>query len=161
MARLRTWKGLSILVALALLLALAAVAVPMSGTVEASPGTHYYVNAATGNDTAGDGSASKPWKTITKAAGCVPAGASAADPNVIHVAAGLYDNTHNGEIFTINFNSANVTLSGAGAATTIIDGENKASTLQTILQVNADGVAKLVHGCFFDAQLHFPGFGLC
>jgi hypothetical protein len=35
MAKLRTWKGLSILVALALVVALAAVAVPMAGVVEA------------------------------------------------------------------------------------------------------------------------------
>jgi parallel beta-helix repeat protein len=40
MARLRTWKGLSILVALALVLALGIVAVPMAGTVEATDGSN-------------------------------------------------------------------------------------------------------------------------
>ena len=40
MARLRTWNGLSILVALALVLALGAVAVLMAGTVEATDGSN-------------------------------------------------------------------------------------------------------------------------
>jgi parallel beta-helix repeat protein len=43
MARLRTWKGLSILVALALVLALGAVAVPLAGTVEAQDGNTLHV----------------------------------------------------------------------------------------------------------------------
>lgn len=123
------------MVVLALVFSLGAVAVLMVGTVGASPGTDYYVNATTGNDTTGDGSASQPWKTITKAVGCVPAG-TLGDPNIVHVAAGTYDVTNNGESFTINFNNAHVTLSGAGAASTIIDGENSA----TILQVNADDI---------------------
>jgi len=104
-------KPIYALVALAPVLSLGIVA----GRVEASPGTHYYVNAATGDDLFGDGSAANPWKTITHASATVPAGASAADPNVIHVAAGLYDKTNSAEGFTINFNSANVALGGAGA----------------------------------------------
>ncbi|MGB6874247.1 MAG: right-handed parallel beta-helix repeat-containing protein [Dehalococcoidia bacterium] len=44
MARLRTWKGLSILVSLALVLALGLVAVPMAGTVGAQTERHVAIN---------------------------------------------------------------------------------------------------------------------
>jgi parallel beta-helix repeat protein len=48
MARLRTWKGLSILVALALVLALGAVAVLVAGKTQAAPGTIHVDDDAPG-----------------------------------------------------------------------------------------------------------------
>ena len=41
MARLKTWRALSILLVLAVALSLGIVALPMAGTVEASPGELY------------------------------------------------------------------------------------------------------------------------
>jgi len=114
------------------------VALSMSGTVYADPGTIYYVNAATGNDSYTPAQAqnpSTPWKTITHAVNTVPAG-SPADPNIIYVAAGTYDNTTNGEIFPITFNNPYVKLIGDGNTTTTIDGEGVA----TILDINATGI---------------------
>ena len=112
------------------------VALSMSGTVNANPGTNYYVNAATGNDADTGLTPGAAWKTITHAANTVPAGASLADPNVIYVAAGLYDATNNGEAFAITFNNANIHLIGSGAATTTIDGEGAG----TILEIKATGI---------------------
>ncbi|MCK4735240.1 MAG: DUF1565 domain-containing protein [Methanophagales archaeon] len=111
------------------------VVLSMSGTVYASPGTTNYVNATSGNDS-WSGNATHPWKTITHAVNTVPVGASPADPNIINVTAGLYDNTTNGEIFAITFNNSNISLIGAGNATTTIDGEGAA----TILDINATGI---------------------
>jgi parallel beta-helix repeat protein len=130
-------KPIYLMVALALVLSVGIVAVPMGGTVEASPGTDYYVNAATGDDTTGDGSPSKPWKTISHAVANVTAGTSG-DPNIIHVAAGLYDVTNNGETFPIIFSNEYVTLVGAGATNTTIDRETPGTG--TILEIEADGI---------------------
>ena len=94
------------------------VVLSMSGSVCAAT---YHVDDGTGDDV-WSGNATHPWKTITHAVNTVPAGNSTADPNIINVFAGLYDNTTNGEIFAIAFNNSNVSLIGAGAATTTIDG---------------------------------------
>jgi hypothetical protein len=99
-------------------LALAAAFLALPGLASAAT---YYVST-TGDDTTGDGSSGNPWKTITHAAATVPAG-SAGTPNIISVAAGTYDNTTNGETFPITFTRSFVSLTGAGAATTIIDPE--------------------------------------
>lgn len=74
----------------------------------------YYVSTS-GNDITGDGSSGNPWQTITHAAATVPAG------NVISVAAGTYDAITNGESFPITFSNDFVSLTGDGAATTILD----------------------------------------
>ena len=127
-------KGITAILAISII-----VAISMSGTVYADPGTTYYVNAATGNDANTPAQAQNPatpWKTITHAVNTVPAGASFADQNIIQVAAGLYDATINGETFAITFDNANIRLSGAGAATTTIDGEGTG----TILDINATGI---------------------
>jgi len=128
------WRFIAVILAISLFLALA-----LTGTASASPGTTYYVNATGGNDANTPAQAQNqatPWQTITHAVNTVPAGASTADPNIIQVAAGLYDNTTNGEIFAITFDNASIKLIGAGAATTTIDGEGAA----TILDINATGI---------------------
>jgi hypothetical protein len=123
--------GITAILVISLFLALA-----LTGTASASPGTTYYVNANTGNDANNGLAPGTAWKTITHAVNTVPAGASLADPNIIQVATGLYDTTNNGETFAITFNNAYVRLSGAGAATTTIDGEAAA----TILDIKATGI---------------------
>jgi hypothetical protein len=132
------WYGRSIyaLVALALVLSLGIVAAPMTGTVEASPGTDYYV-ATTGNDANGGSNWTDAWKHISYAAANVPAGTSPTDPNVIHVAAGHYDTTNNGETFPITFNSDNVRVIGAGPGNSIIDAEDAEVN---VIEIGTDSV---------------------
>jgi parallel beta-helix repeat protein len=125
-------KSTYVLVALALVLSLGVVAVPLRGTVEAvlPAGTHYYVTT-TGNDSKSGLDWANAWKTITYA---VEVGAT--NPgDVIHVADGLYDPA-NGESFPIDFTTNGVSLIGP-AGTPIID----AGGAQTnILNIGADGV---------------------
>jgi hypothetical protein len=130
-------KSAYLLVALALVLSLGVVAVPMAGTVEANGGTHYYVTT-TGNDSKSGLDWANAWKHISYAAANVPAGASSAAPNVIEVAAGLYDTTNNGETFPITFSKDHVSLIGAGGDTSIIDANNQE---KNILNIWADGVS--------------------
>src|SRR3989344_2660199 len=61
--------------------------------------------ATTGNDTTGNGSAGNPYKTITKAF------TVDTDGDTVHLAAGLYDKTGNGETFPLPM-STGVTLPG-------------------------------------------------
>ena len=132
----KIWKSASTVTVLAVVLSLAIVALPVASPAQASPGTTYYVDAATGND-GNDGSSGNPWKTITHAVATVPGGASG-DPNIISVASGLYDVTSNNETFPITFSNEYVSLIGAGAGTTTIDCEN--ATAGTILGINATGI---------------------
>ena len=128
-------KSTYVLVALALVLSLGVVAVPMAGTVEASPGTHYYVTTA-GNDTNSGLDWLNAWKTITYA---VETGATTPG-DVIHVADGLYDPA-NGENFPIDFNTNGVSLIGAGGDTSIIDANNLETNILNIWvdEVNISG----------------------
>jgi len=90
----------------------------------------YYVNAATGSDAHTSIQAqnpSTPWKTISHAAATVPAGVPGS-PNIIQVVAGTYD-TANGEVFPVAVVNADVSLLGAGAASTTIDGGGTATLL--------------------------------
>jgi len=90
----------------------------------------YYVNAATGNDAHTSIQAqnvSTPWKTISHAAATVPAGVPGS-PNIIQVAAGTYD-AANGEVFPVAVVNADVSLLGAGVASTTIDGGGTATIL--------------------------------
>jgi parallel beta-helix repeat protein len=124
-------KSSYLLVALALVLSLWVMAVPMRGTVEATDGTHYYVSN-TGNNLNSGTSWLDAWKTITYA---VETGATTPG-DVIHVADGLYDTTTNGEAFPIDFLTPNVSLIGAGGA--IIDANNQE---KNILNIRNDGVS--------------------
>jgi len=127
-------KSTYLLVALALVLSLWVVAVPLRGTVEAiATPTDYYVDAATGSN----GNSGLDWanalKTITYA---VETKATTAG-DVIHVADGLYDPA-NGESFPIDFNTDDVSLIGAGGDTSIIDANNQE---KNILNIWANGVS--------------------
>lgn len=122
-----------LLVALALVLSLWVVAVPMAGTVEANSGTDYYV-ATTGNNSNSGLDWADAWKTITYA---VETGATTTG-DVIHVADGVYDKTSNGENFPIDFHTNGVSLIGAGGDTSIIDANNLE---KNILNIWADDVS--------------------
>ena len=125
-------KSTYLLVALALVLSLGLVAVPMAGTVEANGGEDYYV-ATTGNN-ANDGlSWATAWKTITHAVENSPVTTG----DVIHVADGLY-NPANGENFPIDFITNGVSLIGAGGDTSIIDSNNQETN---ILNIWVNGVS--------------------
>ncbi|MGB6874248.1 MAG: NosD domain-containing protein [Dehalococcoidia bacterium] len=125
-------KSTYVLVALALVLSLGVVAVPLRGTVEAvSPAMDYYVTT-TGNNSKSGLDWLNAWKTITYA---VETGATTPG-DVIHVADGLYDPA-NGENFPIDFNTNGVSLIGAGGATSIIDANNAE---KNILNIWADEV---------------------
>lgn len=103
----------------------------------AGPGATYHVNAATGDNSrtlAQAQNSATPWKTITHAVGTVPAGVAGA-PNTIQVAAGTYDSAL-GETFPIAINRAHVSLVGAGAGSTIIEGGGTSD----ILLVAQDGI---------------------
>ena len=128
-------KPTYLLVALALVLSLWMVAVPLRGTVEAiATPTDYYVEATTGNNMNSGLDWANAWKTITYA---VETGATTSG-DVIHVADGLYDTTTNGEAFPIDFNTDDVSLIGAGGDTSIIDANNQE---KNILNIWADGVS--------------------
>lgn len=108
-------------------------------TPASAQGEIYYVNAATGDDSRSPAEAQNPatpWKTISHAAATVPAGA-VGNPNTISVAAGLYDVTNNGESFPITFGNDHVSLVGAGAGSTTVDGEG---TFVGLLELDAVGL---------------------
>jgi parallel beta-helix repeat protein len=132
----RQWyaKSSYLLVALALVLSLGLVAVPMAGTVDAvvPVGTNYYVSTTGSNGNSGT-SWLDAWKTITYA---VETGATTPG-DVIYVADGLYDTTNNGESFPIDFGTNGVSLIGAGGDTSIIDANN---AQVNILNIWADDV---------------------
>lgn len=92
----------------------------------ASATQNYYVDATSGSDTTGDGTQSNPWKTITysltQIAGCQ------LDPCILHIAAGLYDYSNNGETFPLQMQSW-LSLKGEASETTIINAENQGSAL--------------------------------
>lgn len=84
--------------------------------------SHYYVDGGNGSDS-NDGSSDAPFKTITHALQSV--NGSEALPATIHVAAGAYSASTNGETFPLNVKSW-VSLSGDSAETTILDAEGAA-----------------------------------
>lgn len=98
----------------------------------AAAATDYYV-ATTGSDTLGDGSSGNPWATIGYAISQV------SSDDTINVAAGTYDVTS-----VINVNVANLTISGASATTTIVDGSGKNASIvdgaDVLFNVTASGV---------------------
>jgi len=125
-------KPIYLMVALALVLSLGLVAVPMAGTVEASPGTYY---VATTGDNGNDGESwATAWKTITYA---VETGATTTG-DVIYVADGVYDEDNNCESFPIDFNTDGVTLLGAGGDTSTVDANGYH---RNIFNIWADGVS--------------------
>ncbi len=92
------------------------------GLIASATASDYYVDAESGDD-GNDGSQGSPWKTITHALDSVTG--SAGDPVTIHVAAGTYAASTNGETFPLHTKSY-VSLSGEDRQTTILDAENAA-----------------------------------
>ncbi|MBN1592180.1 MAG: right-handed parallel beta-helix repeat-containing protein [Candidatus Coatesbacteria bacterium] len=90
--------------------------------VEENIGSHYYVDAESGSDD-NDGSSESPWRTITHALASVDG--SKEKPVEVHVAAGTYATSTNGETLPLNMKSY-LSLSGKDAATTILDAESEA-----------------------------------
>lgn len=88
---------------------------------------HIYVDAATGSDTTGTGSAIEPYKSVTK--GMAEATAEA----TVQVAAGVYSTATTGDTFPIELKSS-VVLQGAGSADTTLLGTGACEV------VRADGV---------------------
>jgi hypothetical protein len=129
-------KSTYLLVALALVLSLWVMAVPMRGTVEAvvPVGTHYYVDAAAGSN----GNSGLDWANALKTITYAVETKATTPGDVIHVADGLYDTATNGEAFPIDFNTNGVSLIGAGGDTSIIDANNQE---KNILNIWADGVS--------------------
>ncbi len=100
-------------------------------TVGASAVPNYYVNGETGDDS-NDGSESYPWRTITHALA-----SALSTPATIHVAAGTYAASTNGETFPLNMKSW-ASLIGDHRETTILDAED--SAYHVILCDGADAI---------------------
>jgi len=124
MARLKEWKGLSILVALALVLSLGIVAVP---AIPVSAATPIYVNAGTGND-AWDGQAAA-WDGTHGPKQTIQAGIDVVDASgIVNVAAGTYNEN-------VNVNkSVDLTANGT------VDVTSAAATGDHVFEVTADDV---------------------
>jgi len=81
--------------------------------------TDWYVDPVNGSDTTGDGSEGSPWKTIT----CAVDRTSDDNPCALHLAAGIYSPSSNGETIPIVYQRGGASLLGSGADVTIIDAE--------------------------------------
>jgi parallel beta-helix repeat protein len=88
------------------------------------PVSDHYVNVTTGNNSTGDGSVSKPWKTITYAL----EHSSGAGRHAINVSAGTY-NPASGEIFPLMIPDS-ISLIGAGKDVTIINANSTNYVIQ-------------------------------
>lgn len=98
--------------------------------------SHYCVDGEVGNDS-NYGSEALPWKTITHALETV--GGSQAHPATIHIAPGTYAASTNGETYPLNMRSW-VSLEGADAETTVLDGEDGAGYIIYSDAVNNLGI---------------------
>ncbi|RLC46989.1 MAG: hypothetical protein DRH70_04335, partial [Candidatus Coatesbacteria bacterium] len=83
--------------------------------------TDYYVDGSNGDDSNSGLRAQDAWKTITHALQAVEP--SASSPATIHVAAGTYAASTNGESFPLVLNSYTA-LVGEGPGTTVLDAEH-------------------------------------
>ncbi|MBN1593199.1 MAG: DUF1565 domain-containing protein [Candidatus Coatesbacteria bacterium] len=84
---------------------------------------HYYVSSDAGNDS-NDGSEENPWLTLTHALDWIDANdpGSSSNAQIIHIAAGTYSPSTNGETFPLNMQSW-VSLTGNTPDTTVLDAE--------------------------------------
>ncbi|MFH0991057.1 MAG: DUF1565 domain-containing protein [bacterium] len=92
--------------------------------------TDYYVNASTGSNTTGDGTQTKPWKTITYSLGNITG-----TGRTLHIAAGTY-NTTLGETFPILMKNG-ISLIGAGMDVSIIDASSSDMVIKCLSIVDA------------------------
>lgn len=105
------------------------------------PLSQIYVSPASGSDTTGNGSMTKPYKSFTKALAVLEASKNNAPAGVtIYLAAGDY-NVHNGEIFPIVI-PANVTVDGTGYGSgpksgTFIDGAGQDKLFEELVHAPA------------------------
>ncbi|HUT04216.1 MAG TPA: right-handed parallel beta-helix repeat-containing protein [bacterium] len=83
----------------------------------------FYVDAEAGSDSNSGTSADSAWLTISHALSSVLS--SQGDPATVHIAAGTYSASTNGETFPLEMRSY-VSLVGASAETTILDAEGAA-----------------------------------
>ncbi|MCI0552550.1 MAG: DUF1565 domain-containing protein, partial [Anaerolineae bacterium] len=100
----------------------------------------FYVDAAMGNNTTGNGSKENPWFTISFALSRITGSG-----HTIHVAPGTYDTVMDGvfpEIFPLLINSG-ISLVGAGSDSTIIDAK---STNTVIRCENITGTQIMIEG---------------
>ena len=86
-------------------------------------GADFYVDAGAGSDSNGGSSPEDAWLTITQALSSVEG--TSEDPVTIHVAAGTYSASTNGETFPLRMKSY-VSLIGAGAESIMLDAEGAA-----------------------------------
>jgi chitodextrinase len=106
----------------------------------------FYVDP-NGSDSTGDGSQSKPWKTIAKAASSTPGGAG----NTIHVNAGTYT-----ESSTINL-SCKTNLQGAGGRSGATTVKGSADPLISVSNCTDTGNTQSVSGLKLDGQNRTAG----
>ncbi len=99
---------------LVLAMVLALVPVAPASAFYVGPQT-IYVNAATGSDVTGDGSAASPFKSMS-------AGLAAANGgDTVMVAEGTYSTAETGEMFPLTIDQGDLTIIGDGSDTTIVD----------------------------------------
>jgi parallel beta-helix repeat protein len=90
--------------------------------------TDYYVNSAAGDNSTGDGTSTKPWKTITYGLSQING-----TGHTLHVEAGTY-NTSLGEVFPIYMKNG-VSLTGAGIDISIVDGTGSGKSVFYCLSI--------------------------
>ncbi len=127
-------KSFSILFILVLVVSFSLVA-----AVPVAAATAIYVNDSTGND-AWNGEAATWISGIIGPKATIAAGIGIVDPGgIVNVAAGTYNVTS-----VINVNVANLTISGASATNTFVDGSGKNASIvdgaDVLFNVTADGV---------------------
>lgn len=89
----------------------------------------YYVNAGAGSDFNAGTSPDDAWQTITHALNTVTG--TAESPATIHIAAGTYSASTNGESFPLQIRSY-VTLRGESPASTTLDGERQSQVIHCL-----------------------------
>ena len=96
----------------------------------------YYVDIS--QDSEGNGSAGNPWKTLHYAIQQI--NAVSPDHYLLNVAAGIYSVTNGEADATLVINQDNVTIQGAGAGSTIIDGSGTLESWLIGIEVHAPNV---------------------
>jgi len=114
-----------------------------------------YVDADAGSDT-GDGSEEDPWKTMTHALSSVQG--SEMNPVTIHVAAGTYSASANGETFPLNMKSW-VSMQGEDSEQTVLDGEGRAWGWEALI-VCEDASSVCIERAKITGGLGFQGGGM-